>query len=289
MAPVPSGRLQQSGRDGFAEVNGNRIHFVEWGSSNCPPLLLLHGFAMHAHVWGSFAPAMSSNWWIVAMDFRGHGDSDWAPDHQYDRLTLASDVAEFSATQFDSPPVIVGHSMGGAVALLVATRWGGLVTPRGIVMVDSSLTLPSKKSELGRFLDQAPTTFPSFDAMVDYAGRLSKARARVDLARSVERNAVQRPDGTWAWKYDPALLTSRRSTSSDTYSMLWTALEAITCPVLYVRASHRSHLHDDYVDRLRNVNQLVDVVTIPDTSHAVMRDNPTGFKNAVEAFLESLP
>lgn len=272
----------------FLNVNGQRLHFIDWSPASESAIILLHGMAMHARVWDDFAISLDSNYRPIAVDFRGHGDSDWSADQRYDRMTLAADIGAFIPEVSTNPPVVIGHSLGGAVGLLGATTWRRDVAPKAIVMIDSSLSKPSGQSRVGQFLDQSPTSFDSLEAMIDYAATLAKGRTRTELRTSVLRNARKHADGRWAWKYDPALVASRRQTPSDSYDQLWHALEALTVPLLYIKASHNSHLQEDQERRLGSVNPLVQLVEAPNTTHAVMRDNPTAFRTLVMSFLESL-
>src|SRR5262245_62675297 len=70
-------------QDRTIEANGLRLHYLDWGNDAAPPMLLLHGFSGHAHTWDAFARAMRSRYRVLALDQRGHGDSDRARNGAY--------------------------------------------------------------------------------------------------------------------------------------------------------------------------------------------------------------
>src|SRR6202795_4131177 len=79
--------------DRSVDVNGINLHYVEWGDAGAPPLVLLHGITGHARTWDRLASGLVSRWHIIALDQRGHGDSDVAPDRDYGVGAMADDLA----------------------------------------------------------------------------------------------------------------------------------------------------------------------------------------------------
>ncbi|WP_230206663.1 alpha/beta fold hydrolase [Novosphingobium sp. Gsoil 351] len=97
-----------------------RLHYLDWGNPEKPPLLLVHGGRDHAHNWDWTARALCDEWHIIALDHRGHGDSEWVSDGNYSAGDMVYDVAQL-IHQLDLAPVtIVAHSMGGQVCLRYA-------------------------------------------------------------------------------------------------------------------------------------------------------------------------
>ncbi len=115
--------------------DGVRLGYEEAGQGD-PPLVLVHGLACHRGFWAEQMEHFSRAHRVVAVDLRGHGDSD-APEQRYTMQSLADDVA-WMCSQLDvQRPVVVGHSLGGLVALELGAAHGGQV--RGVVLVDSIL------------------------------------------------------------------------------------------------------------------------------------------------------
>lgn len=263
-------------------IDGLRLHFLDWGRQGNPPMLLLHGAAVTAHSWDFFSLAMRPSFHVYALDHRGHGDSAWDPSRDYRRERLAGDVADFTERFALSPLVLVGHSMGGAVALLAARQMLEIV--EAIVIVDSTLGPRTRPSRVQRFI-QGPDRFASLEAMARHASRFNPRRDLRKLVGSLRHNARQLPDGQWTWKYDPALRDPSKPRPPADFDALWEALETLPCPILVVRASDRSHISDDLVPRLDGLAPRVRLVTVPDSGHSVMGDNPSAFQRAVTEFL----
>src|SRR5690606_2235621 len=118
--PRTEARRMSAPRDLFVEANRLRLHLLEWGKpSDRPPLLLLHGFQEHAHAWDWLAPLLAdAGHHVFAWDARGHGDSEWVGRGGYYHFAdYVADVA-FVVRHLGGRVSIVGHSMGGNVALL---------------------------------------------------------------------------------------------------------------------------------------------------------------------------
>src|SRR5437667_212475 len=99
------------------DTDGLRLHYLDWGNVAAPPMLLLHGFSGHAHTWDTFARAMADQFHILALDQRGHGESDWATDGAYTVDDHAADIRAFHDRLRLGPVVLIGLSMGGRNAI----------------------------------------------------------------------------------------------------------------------------------------------------------------------------
>ena len=123
------------------------------GNPTAPPLVLLHGGAAHAHWWDHLAPLLAEQYHVVALDLRGHGDSSWVVPPAYEIEDYVGDLEEaFAALHLESP-VLVGHSLGGFIALTYATRHAA--TLRGLIVVDMGFRLRSSRTM--RFLRNMPS------------------------------------------------------------------------------------------------------------------------------------
>jgi len=129
---------------GLCETNGTRIHYLRTGGA-MPPVVLLHGLMGSGACWTPLAYALEGEFDVVMPDARCHGGSS-APHHGYRYEDLASDVAGLIRTLGLSRPVLVGHSMGGMTAALVASRGAGIV--RGLVLVDPTFLSPARQREV---------------------------------------------------------------------------------------------------------------------------------------------
>src|ERR1700722_17927289 len=98
-------------------VRGLRFHFLEGGQADLPPVLLLHGGNQSAHSWDLISLHLSDHYHVFALDQRGHGDSEWSREVDYSLEAKAADALAFIEDQGLGSPIIVGHSMGGMVAM----------------------------------------------------------------------------------------------------------------------------------------------------------------------------
>ena len=128
------------------EVEGCPIHYLLWGDSSHPGIVLVHGGAAHAHWWSFIAPQLTKHFYVAALDLSGHGDS--GRRDEYPREFWAEEVMAVAAdARFVGAPILVGHSMGGFVCISAAALYGDLLA--GAVIVDSPVTRPDPEAEEG--------------------------------------------------------------------------------------------------------------------------------------------
>ena len=125
-------------KEKFANVNGLRFHFRDWGGRGCP-MLLLHGLASHCGIWDLVAPILARRARVIALDLRGHGASA-KPDSGYDFDTVAMDVIGFCRVIGLRNPLVAGHSWGGNVAVHLAANYPAQFSR--LVMVDGGCIEP---------------------------------------------------------------------------------------------------------------------------------------------------
>src|SRR2546422_6040543 len=106
----------------IVSLHGQRFHYTDWGEVAAPVVVMLHGITGHARAWDDEARALASRFRVVALDQRGHGDSDPAPDGDYTVATMAGDLAAFADALELTRFSLVGLSMGGRVAIAFAGR-----------------------------------------------------------------------------------------------------------------------------------------------------------------------
>src|SRR6516165_9882102 len=112
--------------------NNLNLNFLDYGTEGKRPLLFLHGGSAHAHWWDLVASRLVADYHALALDQRGHGDSDWSTDWAYGTRHYVSDLHELVSSWGFGPPVLIGHSMGAHNAMAYAARYGK--TLRGVVM-----------------------------------------------------------------------------------------------------------------------------------------------------------
>src|SRR5580658_10402866 len=106
--------------DRFIVVNGLRLHYLDWGSANKPPFIMLHGISRVAHQFDHIAPYFTANYHVIAIDMRGHGDSDWSPEGAYVVEDYVKDLEAFADKLNLRNLTLLGNSTGGRVVQVYA-------------------------------------------------------------------------------------------------------------------------------------------------------------------------
>lgn len=128
---------------GACETRGVRVQYLRTGGAG-PPIVLLHGLTGSGACWTPIARALEADFDVVMPDARGHGGSS-APDHGYRYDDLARDVLGLIAGLALDRPIVIGHSMGGMTAAVVAARGAAL---RGLVLIDPTFLEPDRQREV---------------------------------------------------------------------------------------------------------------------------------------------
>ncbi len=273
-------------------THGLTLHALEW-SHEGTLLLFLHGFSNDAHVWDWAAPAFAESYRVVALDHRGHGDSDRDPEGRYDHETMARDVAAALESLGVARVVLVGHSLGGRVAM----RFAGLFPEQvaGLVIVDSAPELDARGTTRIRLDVQQQD--PSFASVRDYERILQRqypATRPELLAKLAGHWTRARSDGRFELKLDPAFMRGRRGVSEEELARwsaeeakhLWAALEQLPCPALVVRGAASDVLSADVADKMADeVLKQGRLEVIARAGHSVMLDNPEAFEKALAGFV----
>jgi pimeloyl-ACP methyl ester carboxylesterase len=230
---------------------------------------------------------------IVAMDLRGHGDSGWDPETKYDTETLTADLIKVLAVFGFERMIVVGHSLGAAVAMRFAAE--NAKRTAGLIIVDFGPELDKGGvDEVVRAFVEMPRTFASTE---DYADWLIARRPLADpnQLRQLARCSLRQSAQGWELKADAALATnsqiSRLEANGARYHFpeLWPALEQIKCPSLVIRGLGSGVLPSDVATRMVDHTLTAGrLATIPGAGHAVMMDNPGEFANTVTGFLSGI-
>jgi pimeloyl-ACP methyl ester carboxylesterase len=261
----------------FITLRGVRLHFYDWGNPSYPSLVLLHGGAAHTHWWDHIAPVLAERYYVIALDLRGHGDSDWVVPPAYEIEDYVSDVEEICSALNLVSPVVVGHSLGGFIALTYATRHAK--TLYGLIVVDIGFRL--KSSRMMRLLRDMPAPhYQDEDEVLQRFQLLpTETFAAPPLLHHIARTSVRvQETGGFTLKFD-------RATMVRTPRDLSLILEKITCPTLLLRGSHSQHFAVTTMTEMVERCPRARGVEIPEAGHHVFLDNPTAFLNAVGDFL----
>lgn len=269
-------------QDRFVTVNGLRLHYLDWGSEGKPPFLLLHGGSAYAHWWDFVAPALAENFRVIALDQRGHGNSDHVTPPAYGTRHYLADLQQFIATLGLHKPVLMGHSMGGHNSIIYATQYAQELA--ALILVDTDAAYPEAAVQFLRKLGEKPAK--EFGSFVEAISRFQLLPRETYISTEKLRYLAsfafhERPDGKWTAKLDRKTLF-RDPIDGRPF------LSQITCPTLIVRAEHSPLLSHKKINRLVSNLPNGRWVEVKDTYHHVMLDNPEGLVKAVREFLADL-
>jgi esterase len=246
---------------GFFTVDGLRFCYLEWGDAAADTIVLLHGFSSNAGAWQRVAEALASNYHVIALDQRGHGETQWDPELRYTDTQYAADVRALrDHLGLTKPFTLVGHSMGGAVAYTYAGTYPKDLTR---LVIEDSAPIPP-----GRPPMQVRNDFAS-RAEVEESVRASVVNMSHEaIQKRIDLYFTARPDGTWGYRAD--VLGVRRGRAGQDSEELWAKIRAITVPTLMIRAGAEPPLvAQETVERLLRENPRIEVVTVPDAGHNI--------------------
>jgi pimeloyl-ACP methyl ester carboxylesterase len=267
--------------DRFITISDFTLHYLEWGTPTNPPLLLLHGGSAHAHWWDHIAGDLAREYRVVALDLRGHGDSAWTTPPAYEIEDYVADLKEVIVELGLAPLSLLGHSLGGFIALTYASAHAE--TLRALVVVDMGLRL--RQSRRLRLLSWLPA--PIYQDEADLLNRFrllpTDTQASSVLLHHLARHSVRSlEDGRLILKFDRATLTREPRD-------LASRLPHITCPALFLRGSDSQNLSATRLAELVTLCPRAHGLDIPGAGHHVFLDNPAAFLGAVRSFLNDTP
>lgn len=271
-------------RDKTVTANGINLHYLDWGATGRPPMVLLHGLRGHAHSWDDVSAAMCEDFHVLALDQRGRGGSDWAPGGDYSTDAFVADLASFSEALGLDSFVLVGHSMGGRNSMAFTARYPDKV--QKLVVVDIGPAIDPKGGErITQEIRNVPEEFDGFEAVVDYMSKQNKFASDTVLRRRLQYATMDLPNGKVGWRYDLAVREERRRGTGAPPADLWPAVRTIKCPILIVRGGETDTLPLDAAQEMAALSPSNKLVEVPRAGHMVFEDNPNDFIAAVRNFL----
>ena len=257
---------------GVCETNGVDIHYLRTGGAK-PSVVLLHGLMGSGACWTHLAHALESEFDVVMPDARGHGDSS-APNHGYRYDDLASDGVGLIRSLGLSRPVLLGHSMGGMTAAVVASRGQGII--RGLVLVDPTFLSPERQRDV-----HESDVAEQHRRMLGLSKPelVAKARAR-HPRRSPEIVEIQ---AEARLKTSMAAFDVLRPPNPDYRDLV----RAIDVPTLLVIGDEPVVTFEMATD-LRSMNPRVRVEQIEDAGHGLPFEQPERLAEVVVRFLREL-
>jgi len=280
-------RLQGSGVELAADVRG---------PADGPPVLLLHGGGQTRHAWSNTATELANEGWrAVALDLRGHGDSDWPENGDYDPEHFAADL-QAVARQMGERPAVVGASLGGMMTL-ASMRLAATQLYSEVVLVDIAPRMePDGVERIIKFMLGYPDGFATLTDAGDAIAAYRPNKPRQPDLNGLKRTLRRTPDGRWHWRWDVRFLTSKLQAGDDGIERLGSARQAmeesllagarrIEVPTLLVRGEESDVVSREGADALLEAVPHAQCIDIGDAGHMVSGDQNDAFTQAVVEFL----
>jgi pimeloyl-ACP methyl ester carboxylesterase len=275
-----------------------RLHYVDWGNEDAPPMLLIHGGRDHCRNWDWVAEKLRDRFHIIAPDLRGHGDSEWAAGGGYNEINYVYDIAQLVHQKKMAPVTIIAHSLGGSIALL----YSGLF-PETVKKVVAIEGLGPSPEMLKRF--QSTSIEERVRSWIkmrrESAGRTPRKYATIEeaVARMKEENkhlndeqarhltvhgAAQNEDGTFSWKFDNVVRFGGGpgNLPNEDQHRIWSC---ITAPTLLIRGME-SWASDPVADGRIQHFKNAKLANIEKAGHWSHHDQLDVFMGHVDSFLK---
>ncbi len=273
-----------------------KLHYVEWGDQDAPPLVLIHGGRDHCRNWDWVATDLAKDYHIVAPDLRGHGDSQWLIGGGYRMTDYVYDIAQlFFHLRLERAPII-GHSLGGAITLMFSGAYPEkverLIAIEGLGLSPERLKernktpthekvrkwVEAKRGVSGR----APRRYPSIE---EAAARMHEANKHLSAEQAwhlTVHGVNQNEDGSYSWKFDNYVrVNTPFGVTPDETRDLW---RNIACPVLLIRGTE-SWASDPIKDGRASFFKDVRVENFEKAGHWVHHDRLDDFLKLSREFL----
>jgi esterase len=260
----------------FVDLDGQKFHYLDWGGDG-PPLVMLHGFTGHAHTWDHTAQALSERYRVLALDQRGHGDTEWTT--AYGSRPMVQDVQRFLDALHLDRVTLMGLSMGGNVAYLFAAAHPERVE-RLVILDIGPEVAPAGAERIARGLG-ASDVFASEDEAVAQAREGNPRPTDQWLRHRVAHNLRPAGDGSLTLKWDKALRDGTAVRDDHSEEERWEAWRGVKCPTLLIRGADSDVLAVETAEQMLAENPHGTLAVVPDCGHSITLERPEGLVDAL--------
>lgn len=287
---VSPGVAPNSSTEGWFETEGLKLRFVEWGSDAAPAIVMLHGLRSYAHTFEPVAVPLRNTWRVIALDQRGRGRSDWDPKGDYFTEAYVRDLSALVDHLALERFVLLGHSMGGANAIVYAARHPERVSALVIEDMGPGASANSGGADrIKRELSETPDSFASWAEATAFWRRIRPDISAEALQSRVTHSLRQGADGRVIWCHDGAgIAKSRLSAPPEKIVGLWPYVEALRMPTQLIRGAKSDFLSASIASEMCRRNPNIRTADVPGATHYVHDDNLAGFNAVLHGFLTEL-
>lgn len=266
-------------------VQGLGLHALEFlvpelanGHPDRPPLLLLHGVTGQAWLWLEVATRLAPGQRVIALDLRGHGQSQWSADLQYGTAQHVLDLeGVVQALRLDRI-FLAGLSWGGLISIAYAARNPNVVSRLAVIDVEASF------EEAPEAVPPRPHEFESIASLLDWERKANPRAAESLIARVAIESVRPAIDGYWVRKYDPFFLGCWPFRLDN----CWSDLQSLACPTLMVNAEN-SFVRLSVMKAMADRTASGQLQTVPNCGHLIPLEAPEALSDLMQRFFESAP
>jgi pimeloyl-ACP methyl ester carboxylesterase len=264
----------------WLEGEHGNLHYVDYGGAGSRGLVMLHGGGANTHWFDFIGPTLAKHCHALALDLRGHGDSDHMDASVYTPDAYMDDIGALIEAEKLHQPILMGHSMGG---MLMVRFTGARPQEVGALIVCDSRPVYGEADQ-ERLQRTANRPGREYESQADYIAhfliRPEGLRSTPEMHHYIaERAGKQLPHGAWVHKVDRQTYAHRPMI--DTLPLY----QQMTCPVLYLWAAY-SRVTEEMIQGVREACPHVEIIPVAEAGHHLMLDQPQQTIALVQAFLQ---
>ena len=254
-------------------------------TSSHDPVLFMHGGGQTRHAWGGAAAALAKHgWYTISMDHRGHGDSGWSEDANYELDYFVEDFHTVQE-QIGRRMVVCGASLGGRTALL-GLGGGNQDLTSALILVDiAPKTEPKGVARIQQFMRANLDGFPDLEAAADAVAAYREHRSRPKDISGLKKNLRLKADGRWYWHWDPKYIDRRDREDPSRVERVREVTPNIKVPTLLIRGGSSDVVSPEGVKDFLELLPTAQFIDVADAGHMVAGDKNDIFTDAVMEFL----
>ena len=269
----------------FQSSEGFPIAADAYGDPSHDPVLFMHGGGQTRHAWGGAAAALAKHGlYTISMDHRGHGDSGWSEDANYELDYFVEDFHTVQE-QIGRRMVVCGASLGGRTALL-GLGGGNQDLTSALILVDiAPKTEPKGVARIQQFMRANLDGFPDLEAAADAVAAYREHRSRPKDISGLKKNLRLKADGRWYWHWDPKYIDRRDREDPSRVERVREVTPNIKVPTLLIRGGSSDVVSPEGVKDFLELLPTAQFIDVADAGHMVAGDKNDIFTDAVMEFL----
>ena len=275
----------------FKVSSGLNIEATALGNPDDSLVILLHGGGQTRHAWGATAEKLSqSGFYALAVDLRGHGDSDWSEEGDYAIESYRNDLVSI-IEEIGKPAFLIGASLGGMISLSTAGDLNYQHLCRALVMVDIGI-YPNEEGS-NEILDFMSSGFKGFDSLEEASNAITSYlphREKPKDLTGLKKNLRLKEDGRYYWHWDPKFIQSRTDNQdrSEYRDRQRNYAKSVRVPTLLIRGALSNVVtKEEVADFLETIGHA-EFIEIDKAAHMIVGDRNDIFANAAIEFLQGV-